>query len=58
MILIFRKNIILNFYAAIPLDTELKMNVYKTNVRSFYVLVPGDVMKLQILCYWANLIKQ
>ena len=40
LILIFPNNIIFCFHAAIPLDTGIKKNVYKTYVRSVYALFP------------------
>ena len=40
-ILTFPKNIIFHVHTANPMDIELKINVYKTHVRSNYVLFPG-----------------
>ena len=54
-IMTFPKDVIFYFYTAIPLDIELKMNVYNTYVCSIYVLFPGECQEAS-LCYWVNLL--
>ena len=51
IILTFPENIIFYYHAAIPEDIELKVNVYKTSVRSVYVCFQQDYKGPQNLCY-------